>query len=512
MRPVVLLLWMVVLPGVRAQTAVVLHHWSGGLLAREIRVNALLSDPCDSVRLVVDDDPGFSSPVYSAYMPADTAQGLVAHLHRGGLQPSTHYHYRFEVAGRVDTTAANSGRFRTPGEGATSFSFAVGSCNSSDDHPVWQSMRWLQPDLFIASGDLHYADPVGTDPDVHRTAYLQHVYQHTPVMEFLHDVPLAYVWDDHDFCGNGSDAQAPGRSAAGRAYRDHVPHYVLADSVAIHQAFTIGRVHFILSDMRATRTPEHMMDSAQHAWLRSELLHARDSGLIACWVTGLTWNAIDYPENWGSQPAEREALGNWLLANQIKDLFILSGDAHMLAIDDGANADFSTGQQSPYRYPVFQAAALNRGGSYKGGTFNQGGVHPNPGAWIGQFGQVRVEDDGGDVCITFNGWRTDSMSAAISLVNTYTFCRQLPAVGMPGAEPSAGRAWWQGATVHIILPNGARAEEVEVLDALGRAHCRTAVASADGIFNVTCPDRPTGALLVRVRCGPRIITLKTYAP
>ncbi|HMV34232.1 MAG TPA: formylmethanofuran dehydrogenase subunit C, partial [Gemmatimonadales bacterium] len=107
MRPVVLLLWMVVLPGVRAQTAVVLHHWSGGLLAREIRVNALLSDPCDSVRLVVDDDPGFSSPVYSAYMPADTAHGLVAHLHRGGLQPSTHYHYRFEVAGRVGAFAAS---------------------------------------------------------------------------------------------------------------------------------------------------------------------------------------------------------------------------------------------------------------------------------------------------------------------------------------------------------------------------------------------------------------------
>ena len=125
---------------------------------------------------------------------------------------------------------------------------------------------------------------------------------------------------------------------------------------------------------------------------------------------------------------------------------------------------------------------------------------------------MRVEEYSGEVCNTFNGWRTDSMCAAISLVNTYTFCRQLPAVGMPGAEPSAGRAWWQGATVHIILPNGARAEEVEVLDALGRAHCRTAVASADGIFNVTCPDRPTGALLVRVRCGPRIITLKTYAP
>jgi hypothetical protein len=116
------------------------------------------------------------------------------------------------------------------------------------------------------------------------------------------------------------------------------------------------------------------------------------------------------------------------------------------------------------------------------------------------------------VCITFNGWRTDSMSAAISLVNTFTFCRQLPDVGMPEADRTAARAWWEGAAIHIALPDGTLAEEVEVLDALGRSHGRTSVVNTAGILSLTCPGRPIGLLLIRVRCGPRIITLKTFAP
>lgn len=497
----------------RAQGPVVLHHWSGALEATSIRVHALLSAPCDSVRLLVDDDPAFNSPTCSIFMSADSAHGLVARLRRGGLLPSTSYGYRFEVAGIIDTSSAHIGHFRTPGLGASSFSVIAGSCNSNSDHPVWQSMAWLQPHLFIAMGDLHYADPTSIDVQAHRDAYVQSVYQHAPAMDFLHRVPIAYIWDDHDFCGDGSNGNAPGKAAAAQAYREHVPHYYLPHDTSVFQSFTIGRVHFILSDLRSAKTAERMMDEHQRAWLREQLLFARDSGLVACWVSPMTWNAEAYPENWGCQPQERAAMGDWLLENHIENLFILSGDAHMLAIDDGVNADFSTGHQSPYRYPIFQAAAINRSGSYKGGTFNQGGYFPNPEAWIGQFGQVLVQDDGEEVCITFNGWRTDSMSAAISLLNTYTFCRQpqpYHTVDEP-PRPEELRLWYDGSQDLVIEGlDPAEPLDLRVIDVAGRVLIQRGDTPGDDQEHVLLGHLSSGSYLAIARNGDNEVSTRFF--
>lgn len=499
--------------GASSQDPVVLHHWSGALEATGIRVHALLSAPCDNVRLVVDDDPAFNSPSFSIAMSADSAHGLMARLRRGGLLPSTSYGYRFEVAGTIDTNSAHTGHFRTPGLGAASFSFIAGACNTNSDHPVWQSMAWFQPHLFIATGDLHYGDPAGIDVQTHRDAYIQGIYQHPGIMDLLHRVPIAYVWDDHDFCGDGSNGNAPGKAAAAQAYREHVPHYYLPHDTSVYQSFTIGRVHFILSDLRSSKTAARMMDDPQREWLREQLLFARDSGLVTCWISPMTWNAQDYPENWGCQPQERAAMGDWLLENHIENLFILSGDAHMLAIDDGANADFSAGHQSPYRYPIFQAAAINRNGSYKGGTFNQGGYFPNPGTWVGQFGQVLVDDDGEEMCITFNGWRTDSMSAAVSLLNTYTFCRQpqpYHAVDEP-PRPEGLRLWydgWQGLVLEGLDP--IEPLDLRVIDVAGRVLVQRADTPSDDQDHVLLGHLSSGSYLAIARNGGKAVSTRFF--
>ncbi len=445
------------------------QFWSGALESTSIRVNVLVDSTCDSLRLVIDDNPTWASSTYSEYVTIDTSQGGMVHLLATELVPGTPYRYRFEVNGTIDTSAAHIGSFRTPSAGAFSYSFVAGSCNSDGDHPVWNSMGWSQPLFFLCSGDLHYADPNSLDLNVHRNAYVDHVYAKATLMNFTHHTPIAYVWDDHDFSGNGAYGNAIGKPNAARAYREHVPHYALPHDTAVYQAFTIGRVHFILSDMRATKDSTAMMSSEQRDWLHTQLLLAKDSGLVSCWVTSLSWNSYGWPENWGSQPAERTALGDWLMTNSIRNLFIISGDAHMLAIDDGANCDFSTLQNSPYRYPILQAAAINRAGSYKGGTFNQGGYFINPSAVYGQFGQVLVNDDGADVCITFNGWRTDSMSATISLMNTYTFCRT-PVIHQVAQVPTEDlRVWYSlEGELHIDGPSTSDQFDMRVLDVSGR--------------------------------------------
>jgi hypothetical protein len=76
---------------------------------------------------------------------------------------------------------------------------------------------------------------------------------------------------------------------------------------------------------------------------------------------------------------------------------MLSGDAHMVAGDDGTNSDYST--QHMGGFPVFHAAALDRPGTIKGGPYSLGTY---PGG--GQFGLLQIEDDGdGPVRVTFRG-------------------------------------------------------------------------------------------------------------
>ena len=67
---------------------------------------------------------------------------------------------------------------------------------------------------------------------------------------------------------------------------------------------------------------------------------------------------------------------------------MVSGDSHMVAIDDGSNTDYSTTGNASF--PLLQAAALDRPGSVKGGPYSEGAF---PGG--GQFGLIEVIDTGG---------------------------------------------------------------------------------------------------------------------
>ena len=77
---------------------------------------------------------------------------------------------------------------------------------------------------------------------------------------------------------------------------------------------------------------------------------------------------------------------------------MLSGDAHMVAIDDGRNNRYATvGDAS---FPVMHAAALDRRAEVKGGPYSEGTFGGS-----GQFGTVGVRDDGrAEIQITLAGW------------------------------------------------------------------------------------------------------------
>ncbi len=92
---------------------------------------------------------------------------------------------------------------------------------------------------------------------------------------------------------------------------------------------------------------------------------------------------------------------------------MVSGDAHMLAVDDGTNSDYST--EGGEGFPVLHSAALDRPGEIKGGPYSEGTV---PGG--GQFGTLTVTDDAGTMAVTLSGrnWRGDELLAYEFTVGT----------------------------------------------------------------------------------------------
>ena len=78
--------------------------------------------------------------------------------------------------------------------------------------------------------------------------------------DLFRNLPVAYVWDDHDFLGNNSKGADPARQRASSLARDaygiYTPHYALTNPTdGIYQAFEIGRTLFLLTDTRSQKSP-----------------------------------------------------------------------------------------------------------------------------------------------------------------------------------------------------------------------------------------------------------------
>jgi phosphodiesterase/alkaline phosphatase D-like protein len=431
----------------------VVYMWSGATQPTSAAVVAKLTSASTTCRLVVSTSSTLSQPLLSGFATASAGNNLMAKMNISGLAPNTTYFYAVESGGIVDNSSDDIGKFTTPAAQPFSFRFTVGSCAVNSNHQAYTLMNNKAPLFHLSTGDFHYANPnSATDINVHRLPYEQNMLSQAPTRNFFKNTAMAFMWDDHDYSGNNSAGNSAGRTNARLAYQEYVPHYPLAagtGNVPIHQAFTIGRVHFILSDLRSERAGSSMMGTAQKTWFKNQCLFARDNNYIIAWVSGVSFGG-NQTDNWGGFAAERTELSDFFRDNNIRNMFILSGDAHMLAIDNGTNHDFSTGSNNVNDYPVFQAAAINNSGSTKGGTYSEGGTFPNPNSSTGQYGVVDVTDNGGgSITISFTGYRTAGNTATESVLASYTFSRTLTTVAKAASGGIALRSVKEGEAVQV---------------------------------------------------------------
>ncbi len=408
----------------------ILYFWSGGITATSGKVNAVLKCPAEKVRLIVigsTSDQLYQETIYSSYATATVANGNTVALEISGLQPNTVYKYSFEIDGTADKKEDHQGSFQTFSEGAFSFKFVAGSCNFFPNNRVYDIMRNQDPLFLLMPGDLHYANPSSSDVDPHRTAYEEKVLQQPREAKFLQSIPIAYVWDDHDFCGDNNDGSTGCGLAAYTAYKEYVPYYPFGapeGSNAIYQSFKVGRVRFIMTDLRSERKMGDIMSVQQKNWFKNEVLQAKNNNELICWVSSVSFSGSG-GDNWGAYPEARKELANFFRDSNIVNMFIISGDAHMLAIDNGTHSDFSDNKNNSNYYPILQSAALNNVGSDKGGEYSEGGTFPNP-PFSSQWSTVEVSDYGGaEICVKFTCYRMDLFTKKIKVMTSYQFCRTL---------------------------------------------------------------------------------------
>jgi len=378
--------------------------WSGGVTARSAVVKARVARAGMPVRLVIirAGDPAATPQVHDTRADDGGIAGFVLE----DLEPATRYRYRADV----DGGSALTGTFRTFGDGPWSFRLAFASCaETGSASSVFDAIRTAQPDLFVHMGDFHYEDIAVADVERFRRAF--DAVMASPTQSRLYrSVPIAYMWDDHDYGGNNSDGSSASRPAAVAVYRQFVPHYPLDAGVgaAIHQAFTIGRVRVIMTDERSQRTSHQgaprtrsMLGASQLQWLKAQLSAAAGAPLVV-WVNTVPWiaKAGSFSDDWGSYAAEREDIANHIhrlgLARRV---VMLSGDAHMVAIDDGTHSNYATGAgRAGPGFVVMHAAPLDRATSEKGGPYSHGVSRQRE-----QFGLLQVADDGRTLKVELSG-------------------------------------------------------------------------------------------------------------
>jgi PKD repeat protein len=402
----------------------VLWSWSGAPTEQGAMVRTRLSAPTPAVRMRVSTDSLFRS--YTETGTAATGGNDVATFSLAGLASDTRYYYR-PVVGDTEFPSMQ-GAFRTfqPAGSAYSFTFAMGACQRTDSNKaVFDHIRATAPLFWLQTGDIHYRNIAVNDIDQFRFAY-NRLHDMSRQAALYRSAAIVHVWDDHDGAGgNDTDRTKAGWPAVKAAYRENVPHYNLVEGPggAIYHSFVVGRVRFIVSDLRSERSPKAqtddaaktMMGATQKQHFKAELAEAKAQGQFVAWLTTLPWIAAPTAgaDHWGGYDTERRELAAYIESIGIgPQMFALSGDMHATAIDSGVNNSWGG-------FPIFNAGPIDQTSSTKGGPYSHG---PFTNGTLGeQFGVVSVTDNGGStIQVTFSGRRNGSAIAGAHYQFTLT--------------------------------------------------------------------------------------------
>lgn len=267
---------------------------------------------------------------------------------------------------------------------------AFGSCAlQTDPQPIWKSIIATDPDLFISSGDIVYANKPNQQPIAEQYRILSRIPEYR---EARVKIPFMATWDDGEFGTGDGGADAPTKAAARKEFLTHFRY--IADSIpigreGIYHSKTMGgqvtgrrrkRVHgptvqVIMLDTRTFRSPLNRLNDPERPliqyapttdrsatllgedqwdWLESQLKNKANLNIIVSSIQVIPTQPGF--EKWANIPHERERLFNLIKKSGAKNVILISGDRHHGSISKMDLKGWGT------LYEV-TASALNRPGS-----------------------------------------------------------------------------------------------------------------------------------------------------
>jgi alkaline phosphatase D len=335
----------------------------------------------------------------------DAANAHSVHAEVGGLQPSRWYWYRFTAGGERSVV----GRTRTaPAAGRDeTLSFAIASCQRWDDghYAAWRHLADGSPDLVVFLGDYvyestprrnrvrtHVGAAAAMTLDDYRARYAQ--YKSDRELARAHAIaPWIVTWDDHevqnDYASDRGQDLSPmfmaRRASAYQAWWEHMPVPASMrprgpdlDVRARYDWGSLARFH-VLDDrqyrdyhacpptgragsttVNAADCPELLepgrtiLGREQERWLEDGLAQ-RDVrwNLIAqqTLMAPFTWTKDGryWTDGWAGYPGARDRLFDAIVAREVVNPVVLSGDVHCnyvcdlkRRVDDPPNAVIAT--------------------------------------------------------------------------------------------------------------------------------------------------------------------------
>ncbi len=352
-------------------------------------------------RFEISTNPDFKRSRKTKWMEAVPENDYIVKTKVTRLKPATRYYYRLHYG--ASRKAVSQGRrctFKTLGgkktvqetrfavvTGMNYFFFQEGpydpekAYKGPDKHlgfPGLESIRKLEPDYFIATGDTVYFDhPAKKGDRWTGTAWSGSAKTETEMRRKYHEqfrqprfvdlfAQTATYWevDDHDYryndCDNTGD-KAPSPALGAKNYREQIPMVDPKDPKALtYGTFRISRdLQIWIVEGRLYRSPNRMKDgpdktiwgAKQLQWLKDTLLESDATFKILVSPTPLVGpdglGKVDSHANIGGFKHEGEAFFQWLGDNDFldKNFYILCGDRHWQyhAIHPSGFQEFSCG-------------------------------------------------------------------------------------------------------------------------------------------------------------------------
>ena len=338
----------------------------------------------------IADNPRMKRPRHTPWLKATAEHDFIIKTKVDGLKPRTRYYYRLVIGPAGEQSPVGPIRqFSTlAGEQSAPVRFAVatglnygrfmqgpaddgrGGVTGDDRRlgfPAFATIRKLNPDFFISTGDSVYYDIPqkmrAKTPDAMRRKWRE-VFLQSRAKELFSTVPTYWEKDDHDTRYDDCDAtgdRKPSLADGIRVFNEQTPVVDPAEpSPKTYRTHRVSKdLQIWLTEGRDYRSPNAMPDgpektiwgAEQMAWLKKSLLDSTATFKMLILPTPMVGPdgpvKRDSHVNLAGFRHERDAFFRWVKEQQLveRGLLIICGDRHWQyhSIDPSGIEEFSTG-------------------------------------------------------------------------------------------------------------------------------------------------------------------------